>query len=66
MAWLQTERTPLHIAAANQHADVVRELLLINAPHDAKDNTGNVPLHTAVQVRCCPPEIVSLVTVRCM
>ena len=61
--WLQTERTPLHIAAANQHADVVRELLAVNAPHDAKDQSGNVPLHTAVQARCAAPTPVPMLFV---
>jgi len=47
----QTERTPLHVAAANQQPDVVAALLAASAPHDAKDAGGNVPLHLAVQVR---------------
>ncbi len=46
----QTERTPLHIAAANQQPEVIVVLLAANAPHDAKDTSGNVPLHLAVQV----------------
>ena len=49
----QTERTPLHIAAANQQPEVIAVLLAANAPHDAKDTSGNVPLHLAVQVSCC-------------
>lgn len=44
-----TEQTPLHIAASCQHAEIMRELLAVNAPHDAKDKTGNVPLHTAIR-----------------
>ena len=46
----QTERTALHIAAANQQPEVIALLLAANAPHDAKDSAGNVPLHLAVQV----------------
>lgn len=48
------EQTPLHIAASCQHVEIMRELLAVNIPHDAKDKSGNVPLHTAIRVRQKP------------
>lgn len=45
---MQTERTALHIAAHNRQPEIIAELLAANAPPDAKDAQGAVPLHVAV------------------
>ena len=39
----------MHIAAHNRQPDIIEELLAHNAPADAKDAQGAVPLHVAVQ-----------------
>ena len=45
---MQTERTALHVAAHNRQPDIIAALLHANAPTDAKDAQGAVPLHVAV------------------
>src|SRR5882762_8112045 len=39
--------TPLHLAAANGHKDMVDFLLTTKADVNAKDNSGSTPLHQA-------------------
>lgn len=39
--------TPLHVAAANRHCDVVRRLAEAGASIEAQNSHGNTPLHSA-------------------
>ncbi|XP_076441440.1 transient receptor potential cation channel subfamily A member 1-like [Babylonia areolata] len=42
-------QTPLHVASANGHLDIVHFLIKQNADLDVADNGGDTPLHTAVR-----------------
>lgn len=44
-------RTPLHLAAANGHSDMVVYLIKLGAIHDVKDRFGNTPYHEASKER---------------
>ncbi|KAK4880295.1 hypothetical protein RN001_008441 [Aquatica leii] len=52
--------TPLHCATIHKRVDLVDLLLSLGATIDAKDTTGNTPLHLACQVYCNIPMIEKL------
>lgn len=44
------KRTPLHLAASENHADIVRLLLEFKANPDAKDRWGSTPMNDAIKL----------------
>jgi 26S proteasome non-ATPase regulatory subunit 10 len=56
--------TPLHLAAANGHRDMVDLLLTTKADVNAKDNSGSTPLHQAAAAQGEHSDIVEVLLAR--